>query len=104
MSGPTKIRALAHPGGWVEVRMLMNHVMETGQRMDDSGRLIAEHFITEMKVMHGERTVLSAQWGPGVSKNPFLQFRFQGGQKGDAMTVYWRDNRGQSRSDTGVVE
>jgi len=32
---------------------------------------------------HNNKTVLSAEWGPAVSKNPFLSFKFKGAQKGD---------------------
>jgi sulfur-oxidizing protein SoxZ len=53
--------------------------------------------------MHGERLVLGAQWGPAVSANPFLSFKFEGGRQGDTVKVTWRDNRGDSRTDEAVI-
>lgn len=87
----------------VEVKILISHVMETGFRKDQEGGLIPAHFIQFVTVTHQGRTVLSAQWGPAVSANPFLSFKFRGGRKGEALTVAWIDNAGDSRSDEAVI-
>jgi sulfur-oxidizing protein SoxZ len=47
--------------------------------------------------------VLTAQWGTAVSKNPFLAFKFKGGQKGDKIVITWVDNRGETRTDEATV-
>jgi sulfur-oxidizing protein SoxZ len=47
--------------------------------------------------------VLTAQWGPAVSKNPYLEFDFKGGQKGEKVVVTWEDNKGEKRTDEGVI-
>jgi len=77
----------------------MAHVMETGQRKDSSGALIPAHFITELSARHNDKLVLSAQFGPSVSTNPYLAFKFNGGAKGDKLAVTWVDNKGDTRSD-----
>jgi sulfur-oxidizing protein SoxZ len=64
---------------------------------------VAAHFIQHVAVTHAGRTVLSAQWGPAVSKNPFLHFRFSGGKPGDRVVVSWTDNRGEKRTDETVI-
>ena len=46
---------------------------------------------------------MTAQWGPGVSKNPYLQFFIKGGKAGDKIAVTWTDTKGESRSDEAVV-
>ena len=61
----------------------MSHEMETGQRKDAQGKAIPAWFIQNVTVTCNGKTVLSAQWGPAVSKNPFLSFKFKGGAKGD---------------------
>ncbi|QDF99658.1 thiosulfate oxidation carrier complex protein SoxZ [Azoarcus sp. DD4] len=93
-----RIRAAAKDG-LTEVRVLMSHVMETGQRKDAAGATIPAHFITELTAKHNDRLVLSAQFGPSVSTNPYLAFKFNGGAKGDKITVSWVDNKGDSRTD-----
>jgi sulfur-oxidizing protein SoxZ len=101
MADPMRIRAQAQGDG-VEVRVLMSHEMETGQRREGAN-LVPAHFISNVTVTHAGRTVLSAEWGPAVAKNPFLQFRFKGGKAGDEITVTWVDNKGDTRTDKAVV-
>ncbi len=98
MTNPTRIRAVAKDGV-TEVRLLMSHAMETGRRKDAGGKLVPAHYITEVAVRHNDRVVLAARFGPSVSANPYLAFRFRGGAKGDRLAVSWTDNRGESRSD-----
>jgi sulfur-oxidizing protein SoxZ len=102
MPDPMRIRATAQPDG-VEVRVLMSHEMETGQRRDGSGNLVPAHFIQTVTVTHAGKTVLSAEWGPAVAKNPYMQFKFQGGKKGDELTVTWVDNKGETRTDKTTI-
>ena len=102
MSDPTRIRA-SMQGDKVLVRLLMSHEMESGQRKDADGKIIPAHFIREVNVRHNGRPVLSAQWGPAVSKNPFLQFAFAGGKPGDRLQVSWVDTRGDTRTDEAAI-
>ena len=102
MADPMRIRAQM-AGGKVEVRVLMSHEMDTGQRKDGGGNLVPAWFIQNVTVQHAGRTVLSAQWGPAVAKNPFLHFRFTGGKVGDRVSVTWTDNRGDKRTDEVAI-
>jgi len=85
-------------GDKVEVRVLMSHEMETGQRKDAGGNIVPAHFIQNVTVTHAGKTVLSAQWGPAISKNPFVHFRFKGGKPGEKVTISWVDNQGDKRT------
>jgi sulfur-oxidizing protein SoxZ len=40
------------------------------------------------------KPVLEAQWGTGISKNPYLTFRLKGAKLGDIVAVTWHDNLG----------
>lgn len=102
MADPMKIRA-SMSGDKVEVKILMAHEMETGLRKDSKGEAIPAHFIQNVTATHNGKTVLSAQWGTAVSKNPFLSFRFSGGKPGDKITVTWVDNRGDKRTDEATI-
>ena len=102
MADPMKIRAKAE-GEVTDVRVLIGHEMETGQRKDSSGNLVPAHFIQNVTATYQGRTVLSAQWGPAVSKNPYLSFKFKGGAKGEKVRVTWVDNKGVTRTDEGVI-
>ncbi len=102
MSDPMKIRATM-AGDKVEVKILMSHEMETGQRKDSKGALIPAWFIQTVSATHNGRTVLAAEWGPAVSKNPFLSFRFSGGKPGEKVIVAWEDNKGDKRTDEATI-
>ena len=102
MADPMRIRAQA-AGGNATVRVLMAHEMETGQRKDSAGKVIPAWHITEVSAAHNGKTVLTAEWGPAVAKNPFLQFNIKGAKTGDKVSVNWKDNRGDTRTDEATV-
>jgi sulfur-oxidizing protein SoxZ len=102
MADPMRIRAQL-AGDKATVRVLMAHEMETGQRKDTAGKTVPAWFIQEVTAAHNGKQVLAAQWGPAISKNPFLQFNVKGAKAGDKIAVTWKDNKGETRTDEGVV-
>jgi len=102
MADPMRIRAQAS-GDKAVVRVLMSHEMETGQRKDSAGKTIPAWHIIDVTATHNGKQVLSAEWGPSVSKNPFLQFTIKGAKAGDKVAVTWKDNRGETRTDEATV-
>lgn len=102
MSEAIRIRAEAK-GEKTMVRLLVAHEMESGQRKDAAGKIVPAWFIQTLNASWNGKTVMSAQWGTAVSKNPFVQFSFKGGKAGDKVTVSWIDNRGDRRSDEAVI-
>ena len=102
MPDPMRIRAQA-AGGKATVRVLMSHEMESGQRRDSAGKLVPAWFIQEVNVSLNGKPVLSAEWGPAVSKNPFLQFNIKGSKAGDKVSITWKDNKGETRTDEATV-
>jgi len=97
-----RVRA-TEEGGLTTVRVLMAHPMETGLRRGSDGSPIAAHYITNVEATHNGRTVLSGVWGPAVSQNPFLAFKFRGAAKGQRVAVRWTDNRGGTRTEEAVI-
>jgi sulfur-oxidizing protein SoxZ len=91
-------------GDLVQMRVLISHPMETGLRKDDAGQVVPAHFIELVSFVHKGRTILYAQWGPAVSRNPYLSFKFRGAGKGDKITISWVDNHGESWTDEAVIE
>ncbi len=90
-------------GDATDVRILIRHDMETGRRKNEAGELVPAHYIQNVTVRHGARVVLFAQWGPAVSKNPYIGFRFQGGAAGERVEVTWVDNKGNSGSGETLI-
>ena len=102
MAEPMRIRANLQ-GDVADVRILMRHPMETGQRKDAKGDLVPAHFIQSVLVEHNGRAVLDAQWSQAVSRDPFLGLRVKGAKAGDKITVTWTDTKGDKRTDEATV-
>ena len=102
MAEPMKIRATLQ-GDVADIRILMAHPMETGQRKDAKGEIVPLHFIRSVLVAHNGKTVLDAQWSQAVARNPFLGLRVKGARAGDKVSVTWVDTKGDKRTDEAVV-
>ncbi len=104
MANKMKIRAWVD-NGKTTVKAIIFHPMETGMRKNKkTGKLIPAHYITEVKCEHGNKAILNCMWGPGVSKNPFLSFRFKGAKAGDSLKISWVDNKGNSGSSVAKIK
>jgi sulfur-oxidizing protein SoxZ len=102
MADPMRIRAQA-AGDKATIRVLMSHEMESGQRKDGNGKIIPAWHIQDVTATLNGKVVMTAEWGPAVSKNPFLQFTIKGAKAGDKVGVTWKDNKGDTRSDEATV-
>ncbi|MBL8487842.1 MAG: thiosulfate oxidation carrier complex protein SoxZ [Rhodocyclaceae bacterium] len=102
MADPMKIRAQMK-GDVAEVRVLMAHAMETGQRKDNAGNLVPAHFIQQVTVEVGGKLVIQGQTGTSVSRNPVFAFKVKGAKAGDKVVVNWVDNKGDKRTDEAAI-
>lgn len=102
MSIPTKIRALVS-GNVADVKILMSHPMENGLRKEPDGKPIPANFIRNLNVSIGGKTYLDAEWGGGVSKDPYLNFRARGVKSGDKIVISYEDNAGNKGSTEATV-
>jgi sulfur-oxidizing protein SoxZ len=102
-AGPMKMRATLG-SGFTDVRVLMTHPMETGQRKDADGKIIPLNFIQTVEVKVNGKVVMEAQISQAVSRNPVFSFRLKGGAKGDKIEVSWLDNQGlTNKTETAVA-
>ena len=90
-----RIRTRLH-NGIADVQILMLHPMETGMRVDDAGKLVPAHHLTDVTVALAGRTVFSARMSIAVSRDPLLAFRVAGAQAGQRLRVVWNDSRGET--------
>lgn len=103
MAEPIKIRATLQ-GELTEIRILLQHPMETGLRKDPaSGQMIAAHFIQTFTVSANGKLQIEGQLNTSISRNPLFAFRTRGLQAGDKIAVSWVDSKGDQRSDETVV-
>jgi len=96
-AGPMKMRATLGQG-YTDIRVLMTHPMETGQRKDADGKLVPLHFIQNVTVKVNGKVAVESQVSQAVSRNPVFTFRVKGGARGDKVQVSWLDNKGETNS------
>lgn len=83
------------------LRVLIKHPMEPA-RTTESGERIPSHFIKELRFVWRGEPLLTVWWGPGISRNPYIEFSFEGARAGDEVMISWRDTRGET--DATVVQ
>ncbi|MGA7982592.1 MAG: thiosulfate oxidation carrier complex protein SoxZ [Chromatiaceae bacterium] len=87
-----------------EVKALISHPMDTGLVKDKkTGEVIPAHFIQEVVCKWKDKPVMTAYWSGGVSKNPYIAFKFKGAAKGDSIEISWVDNKGENDSTTATI-
>lgn len=102
-SNTIKLKAKAG-NGETTVKALIKHPMETGRRKDKaSGEVIPIHYIQEVSCSYQGEPVLTSEWGPTISMNPFLSFTFTGGAPGEEIEMSWKDNTGDSDSVSATI-
>jgi sulfur-oxidizing protein SoxZ len=103
MASSIRVRATAN-GDITEVQALIQHPMDSGFVKDPKGELIPPHFIQELTFEYDGNSVFVANWGPAVSKDPYVKFSFKGGKKGDDLKISWVDNKGASDTTTAKIQ
>jgi len=99
-----KMRA-ATADGVTTIKALISHPMDTGLVKDKkTGQTIPAHFIQEVVCKHKDTTVMTANWGAAISKNPYLSFKFTGAAAGDTVSLSWVDNKGEKDSAEATIK
>ena len=103
MARQTRIRTKTQDGA-TEILVLVNHPMETGQRVNPQTKeKIPAHFIQKMTFTLNGKEVAVADLGTPVSKDPLVGIKIKGAKAGDKVKVTWSDNKGESNSADAVV-
>jgi sulfur-oxidizing protein SoxZ len=93
------IPASAKAGDVIEVKTLVQHIMETGHRRDEAGRPVPRDIINLLVVTYGGLEVFRMELFPGVAANPYIAFPLLVTTTGDVVLT-WSDDAGQSFSET----
>ena len=65
----------AKKGQPFEIKVLISHPMESGQRRDATGKVIPRHIINRLVCTYNGETVFDADLHPAIAANPFLSFQ-----------------------------
>ena len=97
-----KIPDSAKPGDIIEVKTLITHVMETGNRKDKDGKQIPRDILNLFVAKFGDTEVFRAEMGPGISANPFISFQMRVPGPG-TFEFAWTDDDGVKSVETTTL-
>jgi sulfur-oxidizing protein SoxZ len=97
MASRIRMRSKINAEGIADIKVLIKHEMETGNRKhEQTGETVPAHYILQVSCALNSSEVLTANWGPAVSKNPYFSFKINGAKSGDKIRISWIDNLGES--------
>ena len=88
-----RVPAQAKAGDIIEIKTLISHDMETGQRKDSAGKTIPRQIINKFTATFNGKTVFEADWYTSVSANPYQSFFYKVKETGEFKFV-WKDDNG----------
>jgi sulfur-oxidizing protein SoxZ len=88
-----KVPKEARKGEVIEIKTLLSHVMETGQRKDAAGNVIPRKIINKFTAEFNGKPVFSADLEPAIAANPYLQFTAKIDESG-TFKFTWTDDDG----------
>jgi sulfur-oxidizing protein SoxZ len=92
----------ARRGEIVEVRIAIQHPMETGFRYDRMGKPVPKNVINSLKVRYNDADIFSAELGSGIAANPYLQFYLVADASGE-LVFEWVDDNGTRGSERAAI-
>ena len=92
----------AHRGAAVEVRLLIQHPMESGFRREADGRAVPMNVVNSVVCRYAGREVFRAEPGSGVAANPYFAFWIRAESTGEVV-VEWVDDAGERGSVTALL-
>ena len=102
MFGRVQVPPSVKRGEPFEVRVLVQHPMETGFRRDLDGQSIPINIVDRMTARLGDREIFSAELGSGMAANPYIAFYAVAPASGE-IVVEWSDDRGEKGRVTTMV-
>jgi len=100
--GRLQVPSTVRKGEAFEVRVLVQHPMETGFRRDMNGRAIPINILDKVSCRYAGREVFSAELGSGMSANPYIAFYVRAEASGD-IEVEWSDDHGEKGRATATL-
>jgi sulfur-oxidizing protein SoxZ len=88
-----RLPAQAKAGELIEIKTLIAHDMESGQRKDANGVTIPRKIINTFTAAFDGKVVFTAKWNPATSANPYQSFFYKASKSGE-FTMTWKDDDG----------
>src|SRR4051794_799258 len=93
----------AKPGDIVEVKLLISHPMESGQRKAETGNTVPRNIIHSFRCAYNGAEVLQLDLFPAIAANPYLAFSLRADKSG-VVEMSWVDDEGVAGSASAQLE
>jgi sulfur-oxidizing protein SoxZ len=97
-----RVPTTATKGELIEIKTLISHDMETGQRKDSAGKTIPRRIINRFVAAFDGKPFFEADWHPAISANPYQSFFYRAQQSGE-FSFTWKDDDGSEVSATAKL-
>ncbi len=97
-----KVPKTAKKGDVIEIKTLIAHKMESGQRKDKKGAVIPRQIINKFEAKYNGEVVFSADWHPAISANPYMAFHTVATESG-TLEFAWTDDDGSVYTKTAKI-
>jgi sulfur-oxidizing protein SoxZ len=102
MMARIQLPSAAKRGEAIEVRIAIQHPMETGFRYDDTGKPIPKNVINTLVCRYNGEEIFRAELGSGIAANPYLQFYTVARESGE-IEFSWEDDSGAKGAERAAI-
>jgi sulfur-oxidizing protein SoxZ len=88
-----KLPKEAKKGDVIEIKTLMPHIMESGQRKDKDGKPVLRKIINTFACEFNGKPVFSANLEPAIAANPYMEYFVKMDESG-TFKFTWTDDDG----------
>ena len=92
----------ARRGDVIEIKTLMSHIMETGYRTSNVGKLVPRDIITQFTCKYNGEEVFRAELFPAIAANPYITF-FTTATESGTLTFEWTGDNGYAVTETATI-
>ena len=94
-----KAPTTAKRGEIIDIRTLIQHPMETGQRPGADGKILPQNILRSFRCVYAGELVFSALLYPAIAANPYFQFSTLATVSGN-ISLSWEGDQGFSQTET----
>ncbi len=92
----------AKKGDIIEIKTLVQHVMETGHRRDSAGNMVPRKILNKFTCTYNGEEVFRADLGTGISANPLIAFHTVATASGE-LVFTWTDDDGSVQTEKAQI-
>ena len=98
-----RIPTTARKGEVVEIKTLITHPMESGQRKDADGKLVPRLIVNALKATFNGKPVVDIKLEPAIAANPYMSFFLRVEESG-TLKFAWTDDLKNSWTAESKIE